>query len=229
MRFNGCAFWAGWMNPWKYAIPILPRLLPMKHGCVGNADSPKRRSVVAAELPMNSSTGWTLTILRWVPSRSPTSTAPSRRRTPGDTAAEHRSLSTRGAFVHSSALPKTGAGARRAWPRRSSLHGSIPSWHRSKSGDSSLHTRAGLSRGTQCSGSDCPVTQGRASARGLVQRRRGRITEQREPVVDPLSGQTLMGAGPLVPSPAPCAQIEPGTEQVEKALSGALVHVEIGA
>ena len=101
--------------------------------------------------------------------------------------------------------------------------------HRSKSGDSSLHTRAGLSRGTQCSGSDCPVTQGRASARGLVQRRRGRITEQREPVVDPLSGQTLMGAGPLVPSPAPCAQIEPGAEQVEKALSGALVDVEIGA
>ena len=80
-----------------------------------------------------------------------------------------------------------------------------PNWHRSKCGNSSLHTRAGLSRGTQCSGSDCPVTQGRASARGLVQRRRGRITEQREPVVDPLSGQTLMGAGPLVPSPAPCA------------------------
>ena len=101
--------------------------------------------------------------------------------------------------------------------------------HRSKSGDSSLHTRAGLSRGTQCSGSDCPVTQGRASARGLVQRRRGRITEQREPVVDPLSGQALVSTGPLVPSPAPRAQIEPGTEQVEKALSGALVDVEIGA
>ena len=40
-------------------------------------------------------------------------------------------------------------------------------WHRSKCGNSSLHTRAGLSRGTQCSGSDCPATQGRASARGL--------------------------------------------------------------
>ena len=53
--------------------------------------------------------------------------------------------------------------------------------------------------------------------------------EQREPLVDPLSGQTLVGAGPLVPSPAPCAQIEPGTEQVEKALGGAFVHVEIGA
>ena len=72
--------------------------------------------------------------------------------------------------------------------------------------DSSLHTRAGLSRGTQCSGSE---TQGRASARGLVQRRRGRI----EPVVDPLSGQTL-GAGPLVPSPV--RSIEPGTEQVRR-------------
>ena len=32
------------------------------------------------------------------------------------------------------------------------------SWHRSKSGNSSLHTRAGLSRGTQCSGSGCPMT-----------------------------------------------------------------------
>ena len=89
-------------------------------------------------------------------------------------------------------------------------------WHRSKSGDSSLHTRAGLSRGTQCSGSNCPVTQGRGSARGLVQRRRGRITEQREPVVDPLSGQTLVSAGPLVPSPAPCAQIEPSTNRSRK-------------
>ena len=54
-------------------------------------------------------------------------------------------------------------------------------------------------------GRGCPMTRGRGSARGLVQCRRGRITEQREPVVDPLSGQTLLGAGPLVPSPAPCA------------------------
>ena len=55
------------------------------------------------------------------------------------------------------------------------------------------------------------------------------VTEQREPVVDPLSGQALVSTGPLLPSPAPRAQIEPGTEQVEKALSGALVDVEIGA
>ena len=78
-------------------------------------------------------------------------------------------------------------------------------------------------------GRGCPMTRGRGSARGLVQCRRGRITEQREPVVDPLSGQALVSAGPLVPSPAPCAQIEPGTEQREKALGGALVDVEIGA
>ena len=75
----------------------------------------------------------------------------------------------------------------------------------------------------------CPITRGRGSARGLVQCRRGRTAEQREPVVDPLSGQALVSAGPLVPSPAPRAQIEPGAEQVEKALSGALVDVEIGA
>ena len=61
------------------------------------------------------------------------------------------------------------------------------------------------------------MTRGRGSARGLVQCRRGRTAEQREPVVDPLSGQALVSAGPLVPSPAPRAQIEPGTEQVEKA------------
>ena len=30
--------------------------------------------------------------------------------------------------------------------------------HRSKSGNSSLHTRAAASRGTQCSGSGCPMT-----------------------------------------------------------------------
>ena len=78
-------------------------------------------------------------------------------------------------------------------------------------------------------GRGCPMTRGRGSARGLVQCRRGRTAEQREPVVDPLSGQALVSAGPLVPSPAPGAQIEPGTEQVEKALSGALVDVEIGA
>ena len=78
-------------------------------------------------------------------------------------------------------------------------------------------------------GRGCPMTRGRGSARGLVQCRRGRTAEQREPVVDPVSGQALVSAGPLVPSPAPGAQIEPGTEQVEKALSGALVDVEIGA
>ena len=78
-------------------------------------------------------------------------------------------------------------------------------------------------------GRGCPMTRGRGSARGLVQCRRGRTAEQREPVVDPLSGQALVSAGPLVPSPAPLAQIEPGTEQVENALSGALVDVEIGA
>ena len=38
----------------------------------------------------------------------------------------------------------------------------------------------------------------------------------------------LVSAGPLVPSPTPGAQIEPGTEQVEKALGDALVDVEIG-
>ena len=72
------------------------------------------------------------------------------------------------------------------------------------------------------------MTRGRGSARGLVQCRRGRIAEQREPVVDPLSGQALVSAGPLVPSPAPRAQIEPGTEQVEKALGSTFVHIEIG-
>ena len=61
-------------------------------------------------------------------------------------------------------------------------------------------------------GRGCPMTRGRGSARGLVQCRRGRTAEQREPVVDPLSGQALVSAGPLVPSPAPRAQIEPGTE-----------------
>ena len=52
-----------------------------------------------------------------------------------------------------------------------------PTRHRSKSGEVTLHTRAGQSRGTQCSGSGCPVTRGRGSARGLCQRRRGRIAE----------------------------------------------------
>ena len=33
-----------------------------------------------------------------------------------------------------------------------------PKWDRSKSHDLSLHMRAGPSRGTQCSGSECPVT-----------------------------------------------------------------------
>ena len=78
-------------------------------------------------------------------------------------------------------------------------------------------------------GRGCPMTRGRGSARGLVQCRRGRTAEQREPVVDPLSGQALVSAGPLVPSPAPRAQIEPGTEQVEKALGRPFVHIEIGA
>ena len=105
----------------------------------------------------------------------------------------------------------------------------VSSWDRSKCGNSSLHTRAGLSRARSARGRGCPMTRGRGSARGLVQCRRGRTAEQREPVVDPLSGQALVSAGPLVPSPAPGAQIEPGTEQVEKALSGALVDVEIGA
>ena len=91
------------------------------------------------------------------------------------------------------------------------------------------HTSGPVPRHAVLGVGGCPITRGRGSARGLVQCRRGRITEQREPVVDPLSGQTLMGAGPLVPSPAPCAQIEPSTEQVEKALGSALVHVEIGA
>ena len=59
--------------------------------------------------------------------------------------------------------------------------------------------------------------------------RRGRTAKQREPVVDPLSGQALVSASPVVPSPAPRAQIEPGTEQVEKALGGTFVHIEIGA
>ena len=52
-------------------------------------------------------------------------------------------------------------------------------------------------------GRGCPMTRGRGSARGLVQCRRGRTAEQREPVVDPLSGQALVSASPLVPSPAP--------------------------
>ena len=77
---------------------------------------------------------------------------------------------------------------------------------RSKCGNSSLHTRAGLSRGTQCSGSGVSNdARGAAAPVGLVQCRRGRTAEQREPVVDPLSGQALVSAGPLVPSPAPRA------------------------
>ena len=91
------------------------------------------------------------------------------------------------------------------------------------------HTSGPVPRHAVLGVGGCPITRGRGSARGLVQCRRGRTAEQREPVVDPLSGQALVSAGPLVPSPAPRAQIEPGTEQVEKALSGALVDVEIGA
>ena len=91
------------------------------------------------------------------------------------------------------------------------------------------HTSGPVPRHAVLGVGGCPITRGRGSARGLVQCRRGRTAEQREPVVDPLSGQALVSTGPLVPSPAPRAQIEPGTEQVEKALSGALVHVEIGA
>ena len=70
---------------------------------------------------------------------------------------------------------------------------------------------------------------GRSRARGLCEGGRGRITEQGEPVADPLSGQTLVGTGALVPSPPPRAQIEVRAEQVEKALGDALVDVEIGA
>ena len=91
------------------------------------------------------------------------------------------------------------------------------------------HTSGPVPRHAVLGVGGCPITRGRGSARGLVQCRRGRTAEQREPVVDPLSGQALVSAGPLVPSPAPRAQIEPGAEQVEKALSGALVDVEIGA
>ena len=91
------------------------------------------------------------------------------------------------------------------------------------------HTSGPVPRHAVLGVGGCPITRGRGSARGLVQCRRGRTAEQREPVVDPLSGQALVRTGPLVPSPAPRAQIEPGTEQVEKALSGALVDVEIGA
>ena len=91
------------------------------------------------------------------------------------------------------------------------------------------HTSGPVPRHAVLGVGGCPITRGRGSARGLVQCRRGRTAEQREPVVDPLSGQALVSTGPLVPSPAPRAQIEPGTEQVEKALGGALVHVEIGA
>ena len=91
------------------------------------------------------------------------------------------------------------------------------------------HTSGPVPRHAVLGVGGCPITRGRGSARGLVQCRRGRTAEQREPVVDPLSGQALVSTGPLVPSPAPRAQIEPGAEQVEKALSGALVDVEIGA
>ena len=91
------------------------------------------------------------------------------------------------------------------------------------------HTSGPVPRHAVLGVGGCPIARGRGSARGLVQCRRGRTAEQREPVVDPLSGQALVSAGPLVPSPAPRAQIEPGTEQGEKALSGALVDVEIGA
>ena len=91
------------------------------------------------------------------------------------------------------------------------------------------HTSGPVPRHAVLGVGGCPITRGRGSARGLVQCRRGRTAEQREPVVDPLSGQALVRTGPLVPSPAPRAQIEPGAEQVEKALGGALVDVEIGA
>ena len=70
---------------------------------------------------------------------------------------------------------------------------------------------------------------GRGGARRLCECRRGRVAEQRESVADLLSGQTLEGALSLVPSPALGAQIEPSTEQVEKALAHAFVDIEIGA
>ena len=100
---------------------------------------------------------------------------------------------------------------------------------RSKCVGSSLHRRASASRGIERSGLDRQARRGRASARGLWQRRRGRITEHGEPVVDRLATETFVGARTLVPSPAPGAQIEPGTEQLQKALGGALVHVQIRA
>ena len=67
------------------------------------------------------------------------------------------------------------------------------------------HTSGPVPRHAVLGVGGCPITRGRGSARGLVQCRRGRIAEQREPVVDPLSGQALVSAGPLVPSPAPRA------------------------
>ena len=68
------------------------------------------------------------------------------------------------------------------------------------------HTSGPVPRHAVLGVGGCPITRGRGSARGLVQCRRGRTAEQREPVVDPLSGQALVSAGPLVPSPAPRAQ-----------------------
>ena len=61
-----------------------------------------------------------------------------------------------------------------------------------------------------------------------AQRRRKRVAQHREPVIDPLAGQTLLGAGALVSSPAPGAQVEVRAEQLEKALGDTLVNVENG-
>ena len=121
-RFDGCAFWAGSTKPKKRAIPMAPRLRPMKHGCAENAGCPRRRFKITAPPPTNSSTGWPQTIFLWLRSGSPTSTAPLRRRKRSGPATEERCTITPSVFARSFFLPKRAAGACRAWPRGSWLH-----------------------------------------------------------------------------------------------------------
>ena len=73
-RSDGCVFWAGSTKPTRPAIPMTPRLRPMKHGCATIAGCPKKRSEIIAPSPITSSTGWPQPIFLWLRSGSPTST-----------------------------------------------------------------------------------------------------------------------------------------------------------
>src|SRR6266849_758562 len=121
-RFDGCAFWAGSTKPTRSAIPMAPRLRPLKHGCAVIAGCRKRRFEIIAPPPINSSTGWPQPIFLWLRSGSPTSTTPSRTKKCGEPAGEGRCTITPSVFARSFGLPRCAAGARRAWPTGSCLH-----------------------------------------------------------------------------------------------------------